>query len=244
MNLEMLHQPLFILLATSLTNCFAQELPTRLGHAGPPLFTLEPDILVVEFPQEPNVTPVPIIDPIWLPPILYCPSIVSTTSTCRRCPQRECLTISTVTIPTYCPQPLNTQYVAHKCNKPCPTGCATTEYEYVPETPPELSIVTPTLPPDFTEIPLAPTRVSGTPCAVTVTSTVKPGVSGGCAFDCDAALCIADAALFLPCGCTRATKIITKTETACPTYSPCINCSTGWGIITINEPCSTSSPGI
>ncbi|KAK1768184.1 hypothetical protein QBC33DRAFT_47041 [Phialemonium atrogriseum] len=52
--------------------------------------------------------------------------------------------------------------------------------------------------------------------------------------------CIADAAVTLPCGC-RSVKVQPATTTICPTSAGCIQCTTGWGIVTITESCPTAT---
>ncbi|KAI9149961.1 hypothetical protein HJFPF1_09708 [Paramyrothecium foliicola] len=249
----MINKAITLALVTLLagTTCVAQD-PTRPGIR--PLPPIRPTPAVIR--PEPDI----LIDPIWEPPILppppICPEIVSTTSICRRCRQPECITTSTVTVPTFCQNPPLARYTAHKCHKSCPTGCASTEYVYVTPTAPP--IFTPTRPPFIGFPPLVgllpfdwppltllpplpePTEV-GTDCAVTVTTTIHPGTADGCDYDCSSEFwCIADAAVELPCGCTRATRLVTETETACATNSDCFECQTGWGIATITEECTAT----
>ena len=47
------------------------------------------------------------------------------------------------------------------------------------------------------------------------------------------------AAVMLLCGCDRM-QVKTMTTTVCATASPCIQCATGWGIVTISQKCSNS----
>ncbi|KAH9894549.1 hypothetical protein F4778DRAFT_783982 [Xylariomycetidae sp. FL2044] len=76
-------------------------------------------------------------------------------------------------------------------------------------------------------------------CVFTGTSKVYP--ASGCPFDCDpSGFCIEDRPITAPCGCTTvslATATATQTG-ACATTSPCYNCQTGWGVVTVTEsPC-------
>ncbi|KAK0635102.1 hypothetical protein B0T17DRAFT_30801 [Bombardia bombarda] len=66
--------------------------------------------------------------------------------------------------------------------------------------------------------------------------------SSGCAFSCTAtAQCTMDAALTKPCGCTSVV-VRPVTTTVCPTRSPCIQCTTGWGIAIVSEsPCPATT---
>ncbi|KAK4190302.1 hypothetical protein QBC35DRAFT_449499 [Podospora australis] len=87
-----------------------------------------------------------------------------------------------------------------------------------------------------------PTPTGG---ALPASCTTRPVATwyktSGCEVNCNPTLnCIADFALVLPCGCTLATAIPTTT-TICPTRTPCVQCQTGWGLITVTDP-SCSKP--
>jgi hypothetical protein len=88
------------------------------------------------------------------------------------------------------------------------------------------------------------------------------GIQDGCAFECSSEfMCIADGKdipkpnlrqvsnaiglITLPCGCTSAARVVTKTIKECPTRTSCINCSTGyggWTVTATNCPKETLQP--
>ncbi|KAF4506355.1 hypothetical protein G6O67_006449 [Ophiocordyceps sinensis] len=64
---------------------------------------------------------------------------------------------------------------------------------------------------------------------VTVVEYAKP--QHGCHVQCSTGFCIQDKFVTLPCGCTTADSVVTKTETICPT-APCQVCTTGFPFTT------------
>ncbi|KAG7294247.1 hypothetical protein NEMBOFW57_004317 [Staphylotrichum longicolle] len=76
---------------------------------------------------------------------------------------------------------------------------------------------------------------TGLPASCTYRPTATWYATTGCAIACPTQpLCIADAFVVLPCGCSRA-AVSPTTVTICPTRSPCYQCSTGYGIATITD---------
>jgi len=128
-----------------------------------------------------------------------------------------------------------TVYKNIPCGNPadCPASCATTSIAVQPPCP--------------TTVKPPPTTVKPPPTTVTkvCTKTETQKVYGtACAIKCPKEpICIADAAVTVPCGCDRVT-IAVKTETVCATATPCpVICMTGWGFFTVTESkCNTVAP--
>jgi hypothetical protein len=141
-----------------------------------------------------------------------------------------CFMMSTITLQTRCPYPIPTVYTGYECGgKGCPGGCAGTSF----------IIVTPS------STSTKPTSTkTGTACTPTVTVRENLQVRDGCAFECDSEpRCIGDGIIPLPCGCTSAASVFTSTIRACPTRSPCINCSIGFGWTLPASNCPTTTQG-
>ncbi|KAH8886954.1 hypothetical protein GQ53DRAFT_656990, partial [Thozetella sp. PMI_491] len=78
-------------------------------------------------------------------------------------------------------------------------------------------------------------------CTTTETQTWYS--TAGCNYTCSTGACYADAAVTLKCGCDRM-QVVTRSTTVCATRSSCYQCTTGWGIATIKEACSSApTPG-
>ncbi|PON30837.1 hypothetical protein TGAM01_v200257, partial [Trichoderma gamsii] len=94
-------------------------------------------------------------------------------------------------------------------------------------------------------------------CVLTVTVTTNLGTDRGCAFNCSSDFCIIDREtgpyprsfsyaylliivadfVTLPCGCSGAASVVTRTITACAKSSPCWNCHTGFPFTTTASDC-------
>ncbi|KAL7796709.1 hypothetical protein V8C37DRAFT_371238 [Trichoderma ceciliae] len=148
-----------------------------------------------------------------------CPTVTSTSTYCSTCIRPFCLVESTITRQVGCAAAIPTVYTGYPCYGPCPGGCGTT---YVTKESDETT---------------APPFVSSSSCVPTVTVTTRPGISGGCAFNCSGDFCIIDNFVTLPCGCSQAAGVVTKTITACATSSPCWNCHTGFPFTTTATDC-------
>ncbi|KAL7957683.1 hypothetical protein V8C34DRAFT_284932 [Trichoderma compactum] len=149
-----------------------------------------------------------------------CPTVTSTTTHCSTCLRVLCLIESTITPQAGCAAAVPTVYTGYPCCGPCPGGCGTI---YITQS----------------EEPTTPAPASPTSCVPTVTVTTHPGTSDGCKFNCSSEFCIADNFVTLPCGCSPAAGVVTKTVTACAASSPCWNCHTGFPFTTTATDCST-----
>ncbi|UKZ65025.1 uncharacterized protein TrAtP1_006227 [Trichoderma atroviride] len=74
-------------------------------------------------------------------------------------------------------------------------------------------------------------------CVPTVTVTTNLGTNRGCAFDCSTDFCIIDHFVTLPCGCSGAASVVTRTITTCAKSSPCWNCHAGFPFTTTAADC-------
>jgi hypothetical protein len=153
---------------------------------------------------------------------LVCGAVTTTTAVCSSCPVQACAVVSTVHVGGDCPAVAETVTTGWSCDDKCPAHCQATDYVIVE--------ATTTAPP------------SGTECTVTSMATYFASKSEGCDYDCPF-VCIRDDAVILPCGCTRAAKVVTKTVSKCATSSPCYNCHYGFGLVTVSQsncPAATS----
>ncbi|KAK0711943.1 hypothetical protein B0H67DRAFT_472276, partial [Lasiosphaeris hirsuta] len=75
-------------------------------------------------------------------------------------------------------------------------------------------------------------------CTTKVTQTFYS--TSGCELACSSGFCVIDAAVTVPCGCSRV-AIQTTTITACPTKTPCYQCYTGWGTFFETASCEATA---
>jgi hypothetical protein len=169
-----------------------------------------------------NITTITVPTYVPTPTSVGCGTVTTTTARCSSCPVPACAVVSTVKVGGDCPAVAETVTTGWSCDEPCPTNCQDTQYVIV--------TASTTAPP------------SGTQCTLTSTATYLASKSEGCAYDCPFD-CIRDDAVFLPCGCTRAAKVVTETVTKCATASPCYNCHYGFGLVTVSASnCPTAAP--
>ncbi|KAK0622640.1 hypothetical protein B0T14DRAFT_514190 [Immersiella caudata] len=93
------------------------------------------------------------------------------------------------------------------------------------------------LPPQTT---LTTTTTTTLPASCTTTPTQTFYSSSGCALSCSTGFCVTDAAVTIPCGCSKV-AISPTTITVCPTKTPCYQCYTGWGTFFVTETCAPTS---
>ncbi|KAK3315239.1 hypothetical protein B0H66DRAFT_337560 [Apodospora peruviana] len=85
-----------------------------------------------------------------------------------------------------------------------------------------------------------PTTLMADSCTTRPTQTYYS--TSGCAIDCPATInCTADEGLIIPCGCTSV-AVRPVTTTICASRTPCLQCTTGWGLVVRSETdCPTAS---
>jgi hypothetical protein len=166
-----------------------------------------------------------------------CPTITSTTRYCGRCQVPGCLGLKTIKRDCGCPTAVPTKYTTHDCKTKCPTGCRDTLYVFQGPSTSCSATTTTTKTATTTTTTTTTSEEDASSCVPTVTITTRPGIEGGCGFNCSSDFCILDQFVTLPCGCTTAPGVVTRTVTACATASPCWNCHTGFPFTTTRSDC-------